>query len=75
MGRCDHLLFDVIAIAVLATFCRADEWAEIEDFRRVREGWLKTFLKLPNGVPSDDTFRRNLGRMDHWEFAASAGWC
>jgi len=69
-GRCDHLLFDIIAIAVLATFCGADEWAEIEDFGRAREDWLKTFLELPHGIPSDDTFRRVLSRLDRTQFAA-----
>jgi predicted transposase YbfD/YdcC len=74
-GRCDHSLFEIIAIAVLATFCGADEWAEIEDFGRAREDWLKTFLELPHGIPSDDTFRRVLSRLDRTQFAAGLlGW-
>jgi predicted transposase YbfD/YdcC len=81
VGRCDHLLFDVIAVAVLATFCGADEWAEIEDFGRAREDWLKTFLDGccnqtgPGGIPTDDTFRRVLSRLDRTQFAAGLlGW-
>lgn len=74
-GRCDHSLLEIIAIAVLATFCGADEWAEIEDFGRAREDWLKTFLELPHGIPSDDTFRRVLSRLDRTQFAAGLfGW-
>lgn len=75
VGRCDHLLFDIIAIAVLATFCGADEWAEIEDFGHARAEWLKSFLELPCGIPTDDTFRRVLGRLDRQQFAAGLfGW-
>jgi predicted transposase YbfD/YdcC len=53
-----HKLIDVLIIAVLATICGADGWAEIERFGYAKEEWLRTFLELPNGIPSHDTFGR-----------------
>lgn len=56
-GR-QHLLSDMIAIAICAVVCGADDWSEIADFGRAKEGWLRTFLQLPHGIPSHDTFGR-----------------
>ena len=53
-----HKLSDVLIIAVLATICGADGWVEIERFGHAKEEWLQTFLELPNGIPSHDTFGR-----------------
>jgi predicted transposase YbfD/YdcC len=68
-GRCDHQLLDILAIALLASLCGADDWTEIETFGRAREDWLRTFLELPNGIPSDDTFARVFGLLDRQQFA------
>lgn len=67
---CDHLLFDIIAISVLAVMCGADSWMALETFAKLRLEWLKTFLALPGGAPSHDTFRRVLGLLDQKQFAA-----
>jgi predicted transposase YbfD/YdcC len=53
-----HLLLDVLVIGVLATLCGVDDWEGIEDFALEEEAWLRTFLELPNGIPSHDTFNR-----------------
>jgi predicted transposase YbfD/YdcC len=53
-----HKLSDILIIAVLATICGADGWAEIERFGQAKEEWLSTFLELPHGIPSHDTFGR-----------------
>jgi predicted transposase YbfD/YdcC len=53
-----HLLLDIVAIAICAVIAGADDWPKIEVFARARLDWLKTFLSLPNGVPSHDTFER-----------------
>lgn len=75
VGRCDHRLMDIISIAILAVFCGADEWTEIEAFGKHRADWLKSFLPLPNGIPSHDTFQRVFGRLDRKQFAACLfGW-
>jgi len=53
-----HELHDILVITILGTICGADTWIEICDFAHAKIDWLKTFLKLPNGVPSHDTFGR-----------------
>jgi predicted transposase YbfD/YdcC len=53
-----HTLPDILAIAICATICGADDWSKMELFGRCKEKWFRTFLDLPNGIPSHDTFRR-----------------
>ncbi len=69
-ASCDHLLMDILAIVILAVACGADDWTDLETFGRLRHEWLKTFLKLPKGIPSHDTFRRVFGLLDRKQFAA-----
>jgi predicted transposase YbfD/YdcC len=63
-----HLLMDVVIIALLAVIAGADGWEDIEDFGELRRTWLATFLRLPNGIPSADTFRRVFEALDPSEF-------
>lgn len=63
-GRSDHLLLDIITIAILALICGADGWDDIAFFGRCKEKWLTTFLELPSGIPSADTFRRVFSALD-----------
>ncbi len=37
VGRCDHRLLDIIAIAILAVLCGAEDWPDIELFGETRE--------------------------------------
>ena len=53
-----HKLIDVITIAICAVICGADSWVAIETYGQAKEEWLKSFLELPNGIPSHDTFAR-----------------
>ncbi len=53
-----HLLHDIVTIAICATIAGAQDWQEIATFGQKRFDWLKRFLKLPNGIPSHDTFER-----------------
>lgn len=53
-----HLLIDIIAISICGVICGADSWNEIEEYGKIKYDWLKTFLELPNGIPSHDTFNR-----------------
>jgi predicted transposase YbfD/YdcC len=69
-NSCTHLLFDIVAIAVLSVACGADDWCGMATFARVKLEWLKTFLALPGGAPSHDTFRRVFGLLDRKQFAA-----
>jgi predicted transposase YbfD/YdcC len=70
LGRCAHLLIDILAIALLAVLCGAEDWPDIEVFGKYRLAWLRGFLQLPNGIPSHDTFRRVFGVLDRKQFAA-----
>jgi predicted transposase YbfD/YdcC len=64
----DHKLIDIIAIAICAIICGAEGWTDIEIFGNSKMVWLKTFLELPNGIPSHDTFGRVFGMVDAQQF-------
>lgn len=53
-----HKLHDILVIAICAVICGADGWVEVEEFGRSKRAWFATFLDLPGGVPSHDTFGR-----------------
>ncbi len=57
-GKCKHKLVDMIAIAICAILCGADDWNGIESFGKAKKDWFETFLDLPHAIPSHDTFRR-----------------
>lgn len=63
-----HPLLDILVIAILATICGADTWTEVSEFGQAKEEWLKSFLKLPHGIPSHDTFGRVFSLIDPDEF-------
>ena len=68
--RCDHRLIDVLAIAVCAVIACAESWEDIALSGRSKRAWLETFLELPNGIPSHDTFRRVFMLLDPDAFEA-----
>jgi predicted transposase YbfD/YdcC len=68
--RCDHRLIDILAIAVCAVIACAESWEDIELYGRSKRAWLETFLELPNGIPSHDTFRRVFMLLDPDAFEA-----
>ncbi len=59
-----HLLKDILVIAILAVIAGAEGWKDIENYGLSKQQWLEEFLELPNGIPSDDTFRRVFERID-----------
>ena len=63
-----HNLEDILVITILAIICGADNWVEISQFANSKKEWLSTFLKLPNGIPSHDTFGRVFSLLDPVEF-------
>lgn len=63
-----HKLLDIVVIAICGTVCGADGWEEIELFGEAKEEWLRGFLELPHGIPSDDTYRRVFATLDVEEF-------
>jgi DDE_Tnp_1-associated/Transposase DDE domain len=63
-----HRLDEIVFIATCAVLCGADNWVQIADYARSKRDWLKTFLSLPGGVPSRDTFRRVFCLLDPLSF-------
>ena len=67
--RCKvHSLVEIVTIALCGVVCGADGWVAIEAFGQEKEAWLRTFLSLPGGIPSHDTFGRVFARLDPDEF-------
>ena len=50
-----HNLIDIMTIAIIAVICGADGWVAVETYGCAKYECLKTFLELPNGIPSHDT--------------------
>jgi predicted transposase YbfD/YdcC len=77
-GRADnsaHKLINIIMVAVCGVIAGADSWVEIEHFGHDRIDWLKTFLELPNGIPSHNTFGRVFALINPQQFQLSfASW-
>jgi predicted transposase YbfD/YdcC len=63
-----HKLLDIITIALCATIAGCDGWSQFEEFGQAKVEWFKTFLALPHGIPSDDTFARVFAAIDPVEF-------
>ena len=63
-----HQLLDIVAIAICAVICGADSWVYVEMFGKSKEEWFRTFLDLPNGIPSHDTFGEVFSRLDPERF-------
>ena len=59
----EHLLLDIVLITICGVICGADTWVEIENYGIAKQEWLETFLELPNGIPSHDTFERLFARL------------
>src|ERR1700747_1673588 len=64
VGRSDHLLGDIIVLAICGVIANCDDWQDIAFFARQRLTWFKRFLKLPKGVPSHDTLERVFAKLD-----------
>jgi len=64
----DHELIDILIIAVCTLLCGGETFNDMEDFGKAKKDWFKTFLTLPNGIPSHDTFNRLFAALNPAEF-------
>jgi predicted transposase YbfD/YdcC len=63
-----HDLVDILVIGIISVICGAETWKQMVDFARSKEEFLKKFLKLENGIPSDDTINRVFSAIDSNQF-------
>src|SRR6202451_3926122 len=59
---------DIIAITIFAVFSGADGWPDVEEYGCCKQEWLESFLELPFGIPSHDTFARVFALLDPLAF-------
>ena len=70
-----HDLHEMIFMALTATMCGANGWADIERFVDARYDWFEKYIPMEHGVPSHDTFGRIFAKLDTGEFlSAMHGW-
>ena len=54
-GKVEHLLIDILVIAVCAVIAGAESWVDMALYGQNKADWLSTFLRLPNGIPAHDS--------------------
>ena len=65
-----HKLGDIITIAICSIICVGESYTDMEEFGHAKLDWLSTFLELPNGIPSHDTFNRFFRALEPESFTA-----
>ncbi len=70
-GKVEHDLVELLVVAVNAVLVGADTFVEIERWAKEKLDWLRSYLRLDNGIPSHDTFGRLFGLIDPMEFEAA----
>jgi len=64
-----HKLTDIVLIVLCAVLSGIEDGVGMEDFAEEKEAWFRTFLELPNGIPSHDTLSNVFGRLNPKDFA------
>ncbi len=63
-----HNLEDILFIGIISVICGAETWKQMVEFSNAKETFLRKFLELPNGIPSDDTINRVFSSIDSSQF-------
>lgn len=63
-----HKLVDILVIGLCSQLVGGSGFSDMETFGKIREDWLRTFLELPEGIPSHDTFNRCFAAIDPYQF-------
>jgi predicted transposase YbfD/YdcC len=63
-----HNLLDILVIAVCTLLTGGEGFQDMELFGKSKQAWLQTFLTLPHGIPSHDTFGRVFARLNPQRF-------
>jgi hypothetical protein len=58
-----HNLLDILVIALCTLLTGGERFQDMELFGKSKRSWLQTFLALPHGIPSHDTFGRVFARL------------
>jgi predicted transposase YbfD/YdcC len=66
----EHNFIDILVIAICAAICGADDWVAVEQFGCAKQSWFESFLELPSGIPTHDTFWRVFRHLDAEQFQA-----
>jgi len=59
-----HKLLDILVIGLCSTLTGGEGFNDMALFGKIKRDWLKTFLELPQGIPSHDTFNRVFSAID-----------
>lgn len=59
-----HKLVDIMTIGLCSILTGGEGFNDMALFGRIKRDWLKTFLELPHGIPSHDTFNRVFSAID-----------
>ena len=66
----EHKFIDILVITICAAICGADDWVAVEQFGCAKQAWFESFLELPSGIPTHDTFWRLFRHLDAEQFQA-----
>jgi len=68
ISKIEHKLTEILFITIMATIAGCEDFHEIYEYANKKKDWLSTFLELPGGIPSHDTFNRVICMIDSREF-------
>lgn len=63
-GKVIFKLWDVVMCVVLASFAFCNTWEDIHIFVVDNYKWLKSFLQMTGGIPTEDSYERIMSLID-----------